>query len=87
MQEGQAFRPPGGYVCERQGVEVTTLDVGATMGYQVRLQKAGSGVAPLLERADRDLLFEQGSGSRRGEAALASLCAGNVGDDQLWLRS
>jgi hypothetical protein len=76
MQEEQAFCPPCGYVCGRQGVQVTPLDVGTTVGYQVRLQKAGSGIALLLERADRDLLFEQDSSSRRREAALAPCALG-----------
>jgi len=38
--------------------------------------QAGLGLLPLLERADRNLLLEQGSGSRRGEAALASFALG-----------
>jgi hypothetical protein len=46
------------------------------MSYQVRLQKARSGLLPLLEGADRDLLLELGSGSRRGEAALTSFVLG-----------
>lgn len=53
---------------ERQGVQVPALDVCTTMGYQVRFSKAGLGLLPLLERTDRDLLFEQRSRSRRGEA-------------------
>ena len=76
MQEGKAFRPAGGYVGERQRVQVTSLDVGATMGHQVRFQKARSGLLPLLEGADRDLLLEQRSRSRRGEAALATFALG-----------
>jgi hypothetical protein len=57
-------------------IQVPALDVCATMGHQVHLQKAGSDLLPLLEGADRDLLLEQGSGSRRGEAALASFALG-----------
>ena len=36
MQEGEAFRPAGCYVGERQGIQVTALDVCATMGHKVR---------------------------------------------------
>jgi hypothetical protein len=46
------------------------------VGHQVRFQKAGSGLLPLLEGADRDLLLEQGSGSRRGEASRTSFALG-----------
>src|ERR1700693_2275265 len=35
MQEGQAFGPSRGYIGERQRVQVTPLDIGATMGHQV----------------------------------------------------
>jgi hypothetical protein len=70
MQQGQAFGPSRSYIGERQGIQVPALDVCATMSYQVRLQKAGSGLLPLLEGADRDLLLEQRSRSRRREAML-----------------
>src|SRR5258708_10060864 len=73
MHEGQAFRPAGGYIGERQGVQIAAFDVGTTVGHQVRLQKARSGLLPLLEGAHWDLLFEQRSGSRCGEAALSQL--------------
>src|SRR5207245_3624756 len=49
------------------------LDIGATMGHQVRLQKARSGLPPLLEGADWDLLLEQSTRSHRGGAALTPL--------------
>jgi hypothetical protein len=55
---------------------VAALDIHATMGHQVRFQKAGSGLLPLLEGADRDLLLEQRSRSRGGEAALTHLSLG-----------
>jgi hypothetical protein len=42
----------------------------------VHLQKAGLGLLPLRECADRDLLLEQGASSRCGEAALASFALG-----------
>jgi hypothetical protein len=63
VQQGQAFGPPGGYIGERQGVQVAALDVGATMGAPVplpgnrvgfrstprrcRWESAASGVFPL----------------------------------------
>ena len=42
------------------------------MGNQVRFQKVGLGLIPFLEGADGNLLLEQGSSSRRGEAALTT---------------
>jgi hypothetical protein len=42
------------------------------VGYQICFEKAGSGLIPLLEGADGDLLLEQGPCSRCGEAPLAS---------------
>jgi hypothetical protein len=72
VQEGQALRPPGSYVSERQGVQVAARDVCSTMGHQICFQKAGSGLIPLLEGADGDLLLEQRSRSRGGEATLRS---------------
>ena len=71
MDERQAFCPAGGYVRERQRVQVATFDFGTTVGDQVRLQKARAVLIPLLESADRDLLLEQGAGSRCGEATLS----------------
>jgi hypothetical protein len=41
------------------------------MGHQICFQKAGLRLIPLLEGADRDLLFEQRSRSRRGNTALS----------------
>jgi hypothetical protein len=40
------------------------------MSHEICFHKAGSGLLPLLEGADRDLLLEQRSRSRGGEAAL-----------------
>ena len=42
------------------------------MSYQVHLQKAGSGLIPLLERADGDQLFEQRACPCRRETMWAS---------------
>src|SRR5205085_3597004 len=72
MQEGQAFRPASCYISEGQRVQVASLDICATVGHQVCFQKAGSGLLPLLEGADGNLLLEQRSRSRRGEAMLTS---------------
>jgi len=76
MHEGQTFRPAGCYVGERQREQVAVLDVGATMSYQVRFQKAGSSLLPLFKGADGDLLLEQGSCSRRGGTVLTSFALG-----------
>ena len=70
MQEGKAFGPFSRHIGERQRVQVASLDSGATMGHQIRFQKAGSGLIPLLEGAYRDLLLEQRTGSRGGETTL-----------------
>ena len=59
IQQGKTFGPPGCDVGERHGVQVTPLDVCATMGHQVRFQKAGLDLAPLLERADGNLLLQE----------------------------
>jgi hypothetical protein len=69
-QQWKTFCPPGCYVGERQRVQVASLDGHATMGHEVRFQKAGLGLIPLLEGADRNLLLQQSSRSRRGGAAL-----------------
>ena len=37
------------------------------MSNEIRFQKTGSAVIPILECADRNLLLEQGSRSRGGE--------------------
>ena len=68
MQEGETFRPPSRYIGERQGVQVAALDIGATMGHEIRFQEARSGFIPLLKGANRDLLLEQRSRSSGGEA-------------------
>jgi len=46
------------------------------MSYQVRFQKTGSGLLQLLERADRDLLLQEHSCSRRGDATLTHRSVG-----------
>ena len=87
MDERQAFRPSGRDIGERQRVQVATFDFGTTVGDQIRLQKARAVLIPLLESADRDLLLEQGAGSRCGEAALTTFALGTRGADPLLLRS
>src|SRR5258708_3321555 len=76
MQEGQAFRPASWYVRERQRVQVASLDICATMSHQVCFQKAGSGLLPLLEGADGNLLLEQRSRPCGREATLTSFALG-----------
>jgi hypothetical protein len=46
------------------------------MSYQIRFLKAGSDLLPLLECSDRNLLLEQRSCSRRGEAAHPQFALG-----------
>ena len=58
VQQGKTFRPPGCDVGERQRVQVASLGVCPTMGHQVCFQKAGSGLIPLLEGADGNLLLK-----------------------------
>ncbi|HEX6110269.1 MAG TPA: hypothetical protein VFZ02_12725 [Ktedonobacteraceae bacterium] len=55
---------------EKKVSGIESLDVGATMGHEIRYQKAGSGLIPLLEGADRNLLLQQRSRSCGGEVAL-----------------
>jgi hypothetical protein len=43
VQQGQTFRPPGGYVGECQRVQVAALNVGATMGYKIRWKSSRVG--------------------------------------------
>ncbi len=68
-QERETFRPPSGYIGEHQRVQIAPLDVGATMSNQICFQKAGSGLIPLLEGADGNLLLQQRSSSCRRDAA------------------
>ena len=58
MQEGQAFRPAGGYIGERQRVQIAAIDVCATLGRPFRFQKSWLGLIRLLEGADRNLPLE-----------------------------
>ena len=67
VQEGQAFRPASRYVSKSQRVQVASLDDSSAMCNEIRFQKTGSAVIPILECADRNLLLEQGSRSRGGE--------------------
>ena len=75
-QPKEAFGPARGHISERQRVQVTALNVYTTVGHQIRFHKTGSGLLPLLERTDRNLLLEQRSRSRAGETALASFALG-----------
>ncbi len=63
-ENGKTFRPSRGHIGQGQRVQIASLRVLTTMGDQIRFQKTGPGGIPLLERADRDLLFEQGSSHR-----------------------
>ena len=57
-------------------VHVTSLDVGATMGHEIHFKKAGLGLIPLLERADRNLLLQERSRSCSGDAAQTQFALG-----------
>jgi len=57
-------------------VQVPSLDIGATMGHQICFQEARSGFIPPLKGANRDLLLEQCSRSRGGEATLSKFALG-----------
>src|SRR6185437_14103036 len=59
IEQGEAFRPAGGDICERDRVQATTLQSSPTMGDQVHLQETRFGLVPLGVGADRNLLFEQ----------------------------
>ncbi len=66
IREEKTFRPPSGHIGERQRVHIASFDVHAAMGHQIRFQKAGLDLIPLLERADRNLLLQQRSRYRVG---------------------
>jgi hypothetical protein len=69
-EQGKTFRPPGCDVGERKARTGSLPRCLSHTGPQIRLEKARSGLIPLLERADGDLLLEQRSCSRGGEAML-----------------
>ena len=83
VQQRKTFRPPGCDIGERQRVDVASLAIGATMGHQVRFQKAGLGFLPLLECTDGNLLLEQRSRSRGGKAVLTQFALRTAGDPLL----
>lgn len=56
---------------EQERELVAALLISATMGHQIRFQKAGSGLLPHLEGADGNLLLEQGCGSCAGNTTLS----------------
>ena len=55
VEQRQTFRPPGGDISQRDGVEATALQTPTTMGDQIDLQEARFGIVPLGEGADRNL--------------------------------
>src|SRR5450755_218631 len=61
VEQGETFRPPGGDIGQRDGVEAATLQSSPTVDNQIHLQEAWCGLIPLGEGADRDLLFQQGA--------------------------
>ena len=69
IQDGEAFGPSCRDVREGESIQVTSLSLHTTMSHQIRLEKAGLGLIPLLEGADRNVTFEQGARSRRGQRA------------------
>lgn len=62
IEQGKAFRPSGGNVSERQGVEIAAKHIAATMCHEIGFQKAWLIIVPLRKGADGDLMLEQGSG-------------------------
>jgi hypothetical protein len=55
-----------------QRVHMASFAVHAAMGHQIRFQKAGLGLLPLLDRADRNLVLQQRSRSCSGNATHTS---------------
>jgi hypothetical protein len=77
-EQGETFGPPGCHIGERQRPDKasrkTSSSVCATMGHQIGLHKAWLGFMLLLDGANGDLLFEQGSASC-GREAMQPLCS------------
>ena len=76
VEQGKTFRPSGGDIGQRDGVQATTLKSPSTVGHQVHLQKAQFGLVPLGERPNRDLLFEQGTSFGGRKAMWVSIAMG-----------
>ncbi len=67
VEQRQAFGPAGGNVSQGQGVQEQSIGLIAAVSDQVGFQKPGLDLIPLLEGANRDLLFEQRARSGRRE--------------------
>lgn len=76
IQEGEVFGPARGDVGEGQGVQIASLCLYAAVGDKVCLQKARLRFIPVLESADRDLVFEEGSCLGSGYPARTALSLG-----------
>src|SRR5438874_2175922 len=50
VEQRQTFRPPGGDIGQRNGVEATALQSPTTMGDQIDLQEAWLGLVPTFRR-------------------------------------
>src|SRR2546421_8149077 len=59
VEQRKAFSPSGSNIGEGQGTQERSVGMGPAMSDQIGFQKTWLDVVPLLERADRDLLFEQ----------------------------
>ncbi len=59
VQQRQTFRPTGGDIGERQGLQECTLGAPTAMRHQIDLHAARPGVVPILEGAHRNLPLEQ----------------------------
>ncbi len=62
-QQGETFCPASGDIGQRQGEEVRSLSLGATMGHQISFHEARCAFLPVVKRANGDLLFEERSRS------------------------
>ncbi len=69
VQKREAFGPSRRNVREGQRIQITSLGLYTAMGHQIRFEKSGLRLLPILERADQDLVFQQGSRSCGGDAA------------------
>ena len=72
IEQGKTFSPTRCDIGHGQGIQEasrkTCPTLHPTMGNQVSLHKAGLGPIPLLESANGNLLFEQGTSPCRGDA-------------------
>lgn len=72
LGQGEAFGPASGDVGEDKRIEKAAFRTGAAMSDEISLDKARSGIVPIGEGTNRNLMFEQAA-SFGGGAAMRAL--------------